>query len=267
MTVRAELYLDRRSERAEEVEFCGGRAVLFSARKPDREGPNQDALLRAETDAGTGVLAVADGAGGEASGARASAAALKALKAHLAAHEEGALRETILTGFEQANLAVKELGVGAATTLAVVQFENGSVRSYHVGDSLVLVVGQRGRRKHETIAHGPVGYAVEAGVLDEQAALHHEERHLVSNMVGLPDMRVEMSAGLRLAPRDTLLLASDGLSDNLHVGEIVEIIRKGPLGKAADALAAAAARRMAEPTEGAPSKPDDMTFILYRPGL
>lgn len=256
--------VDGRMASCEVIGFCGGRLALFSAPRPDREGRNEDAALASDLGS-RAVLAVADGAGGEAGGARASAAAVEALRAGVEGAGPDPLRETILGAFDGANTAVSEFGIGAATTLAVVEMVEGTVRTYHVGDSFVLVVGQRGKRKLETIAHSPVGYAVEAGVLDEHEALHHEERHVVSNLVGTPGMRVEMSARLRLSPRDTLVLASDGLSDNLHVEELVELVRKGPLDKAAARLAAAASERMRAPRETLPSKPDDLTFLVFRP--
>ncbi|MHC4550915.1 MAG: PP2C family protein-serine/threonine phosphatase [Planctomycetota bacterium] len=263
MTVDAHLYLEQSLETAEVLDFCGGRLAAFTA--PRREGLNEDAALRMELDPGRGVLAVADGAGGEAAGGRASAAAVRSVLAQLEQLADRSLREAILSGFDDANHAVSDLGVGAATTLALVRLDAGTVRSYHVGDSVVLVVGQRGKRKLETIAHSPVGYAVEAGVLDETDALHHEERHVVSNLLGAPDMRVEMSGALKLAPRDTVLVASDGVSDNLHVDELVELIRKGPLAKVAARLAETALQRMRAPRETLPSKPDDLTFFLFRP--
>ncbi|MHC4422347.1 MAG: PP2C family protein-serine/threonine phosphatase, partial [Planctomycetota bacterium] len=64
--------------------------------------------------------------------------------------------------------------------------------------------------------------------------------------------------------RDTLVLGSDGLFDNLHLEEITEYVRKGPLARAAESLAAACRRRMCEPRADHPSKPDDLTFLLYR---
>ena len=115
------------------------------------------------------------------------------------------------------------------------------------------------------MAHSPTGYAMEAGLLDEAAALRHEERHLVLNYVGQETMRIEVGACVRVAPHDTLLVASDGLADNLTLEEIVATVRKGPLYGAADRLAELARRRMTQPSGGAPSKPDDLTFLLYRP--
>ena len=59
--------------------------------------------------------------------------------------------------------------------------------------------------------------------------MHHSQRHVVSNVIGSPDMRIEIGSAIEMDLRDTLVLASDGLSDNLHVTEIVEYVRKGPL--------------------------------------
>jgi serine/threonine protein phosphatase PrpC len=103
-------------------------------------------------------------------------------------------------------------------------------------------------------------------VLDAGEAMHHEDRHIVSNMVGAEDMRIEVGAPLELAPRDTLVIASDGLSDNLHVDEVVELVRKGPLKRALKKVADKARNRMTAPQDGIPSKPDDLTLIGFRPG-
>ncbi len=154
----------------------------------------------------------------------------------------------------------------AATTVAVLQIDEGVVRPFHVGDSGILIVGQRGKIKHQILMHGPVGYAVEAGLLDEGEALHHEERNVVSNVVGSAEMRIEVGPNVALAPRDTVLVASDGLFDNLYVTEIVDRIRKGPLDAVAASLAADCRARMVDPRKGQPSKPDDLTFILFRRG-
>jgi serine/threonine protein phosphatase PrpC len=174
------------------------------------------------------------------------------------------LRTAILNGIEQANQAVCDLGVGAATTFAAVEIQSGSVRPYHVGDSLILLVGQRGRVKLETVSHSPVGFALEAGVMGHGEAMHHEDRHLVSNVLGAPDMRIEVGSERTLAPRDTLVIASDGLSDNLFVREIADHVRRGPLRDAAESLTSTARRRMYAPEDDEPSKADDLTLLAFR---
>jgi serine/threonine protein phosphatase PrpC len=209
---------------------------------------------------------VADGAGGLPSGRRASRTSVQTLDASLqdSMQKTTLLRTAILNGIEAANLAVLALGTGAATTLTVVTIEGLLVRTYHIGDSEALVVGQRGVIKSQTMAHSPTGFAVEAGFLDQKDALHHEERHLVSNFLGTSDMRIDMGAEIRIRPHDTVLVASDGLTDNLHQHEITEMIRKGPLPDAIDGLISLVNRRMSVESTHQPSKPDDLSIILFR---
>ena len=157
------------------------------------------------------------------------------------------------------------MNICAATTLAVVEIQNHTVRPYHVGDTMILVVGQKGKLKHQTVSHSPVGYAVESGLLDESEAMNHVERHIVSNIIGAPDMRIEIGPTIHLAPRDTLVLASDGLFDNFHIDEIQERVRKGPMHHVLDQLVQECRRRMKGLEQEMPSKPDDLTVILFRP--
>ncbi|MEK6247384.1 MAG: protein phosphatase 2C domain-containing protein, partial [Planctomycetales bacterium] len=248
--------------------LAGGAAVVFSVRGPGKEAVNEDAAALIPVGDRSAVLVVADGLGGHTAGEEASRLAVE--KIHQAVSAVGApnqgsgLRTAILNGIEDANRAVLALSCDAATTVAVAEIQERSVRSYHVGDSLVLLVGNRGRIKLQTLSHSPVGYAVESGILDEEAAMHHNDRHLVSNFVGDPEMRIEIGPVIEMSPRDTLLLASDGLVDNLHVNEIVDRIRKGKLAKAAKEMSKQALKRMQSPGNGHPSKPDDLTFIAYR---
>jgi len=246
--------------------FAGGEAAVLSIRKPEREGPNEDAAALISIGNSAGVAVVSDGAGGHPGGAEAASIAINAVCDAVSAvgDDVQGLREAIINGFESANNAIFALGTGAAATLAAVEIQGNTMRAYHAGDSMVLVTGQRGRIKWLTVPHSPVGYAVEAGFLDRGEALHHEDLHLVSNLLGGQDMRIELGATLTLAELDTVVLASDGLSDNLHLDEIVERIRKGPLRAAANELGSLGTNRMQTPREGAPSKPDDLTFIAIR---
>jgi serine/threonine protein phosphatase PrpC len=240
-----------------------GEVAIYSHRSPARDSDSEDGAAVIPVDDQRAVLAVADGLGGQPSGAEAADLALRTLAECVSAKDQ-VLRTAVLDGFERANARVGEMAVGAATTLAVVEIENATIRPYHVGDSMILVVGQRAKMKLQTVSHSPVGYAVEAGMIDEKEAIHHEDRHLVSNILGTVEMRIEVGRTLELRLRDTLVLGSDGLFDNLHLEEITEYVRKGPLVRAAESLAAACRRRMCEPKADHPSKPDDVTFLLYR---
>lgn len=243
-----------------------GVVAVFSMRCPGKSTANEDAAAVWQVPGGA-VLAVADGVGGHPGGEIASARALAALTREVrrATSAGQPLREGVLRGFDAANAAVLSLGTGAATTLVAVEIEDGVARTYHAGDSTALFLGQRGRIRHRSVDHSPVSYAVQAGVLDEDEALHHDDRNLISNAVGSESMHIELGPAVRLSARDTVLLASDGLFDNLSLQQIVDIVRRGPLRLACARLAAACLQHMTEPREHQASKPDDLTFLLYRP--
>lgn len=254
-------------------DIAGGTAAVFSNRSPLKSTtPNEDVAALWPVGPDGGVLAIADGLGGHAGGEKAARVAIETIGLFVheavAASIEGeplALRGPILSGIEAANQSVRELGCGAATTLALVEIQGRTIRTYHVGDSAILVLGQRGKLKLQTIPHSPIGYAVEAGLMDEVDAIHHEARHVISNVIGSEQMRIEMGPFVEMAARDTLVVASDGLLDNLLPLEVVELIRSGPLERAVGDVVEETQRRMVSQLGAAPSKPDDLTIIAYRP--
>ncbi len=259
-------YFNQNMTQPELMSLSGGTACVFSARCPTKESANEDAAGVIPVGDRAAVLVVADGMGGSAAGEQAARLAVESM--HQSIQEtrgtNALLRSAIITGFERANSAVQELGVGAATTLAVVEINDGIARPYHVGDSMILVVGGRGKIKHQTVPHSPVGYGIEAGLIDADEAMHHEHRHIVSNFIGTAEMHIAIGPHVKLALRDTVLLASDGLFDNLYGDRIVDVIRKGKLAVAAQRLVTDSRHRMGSDSDGHPSKPDDLTFIAFR---
>ncbi len=253
----------------------GGSACILSRRSPAKDATNEDAaavLVHGEATA----LIVADGLGGRPNGAEAAHTAVRTLCDRLRAAgfgspeaadpessdlvDPGAL---VLEALAAANREVIARDPEAATTLAVVAISAGVARAYHVGDVGVLIVGGRGRVRLQTVPHSPVGYALGAGLIDERAAMAHDARHFVSNVVGDPQMHIEASAPIALRARDRILIASDGLFDNMYTSEIVARLRVGPVGDAVRDLGEACLARMTEPEPGAPSKPDDLTVLGY----
>ena len=246
---------------------AAGAAVVYTHRSPTKDSCNEDALALIPVPGGGVVLAVADGLGGLPAGEAAARLAIESLRdAVSAAPRRGmVVRDAILNGIERANAAIIADGLGSATTLIVVEIQGALIRSYHVGDSLALVTGQRGRLKFQTVPHSPVGYAMEAGLLAEADAMHHAERNIVSNVIGSAEMRIDIGPTVTLAAHDTLILASDGVPDNLYISELTDCIRAGPLRRVARHLIARCGARMQYPQAAVPSHPDDLSFIVYRP--
>jgi len=276
-----------------ELSVAQGQAAWLTCKCPGKPGDNEDAVTAIPSGPEQGLLMVADGLGGHRGGRRAS----QLIKSQLrrAAQQfvaSGQSRSVIISGIvpvpcqsagrnrpisqdhrafilneiERVNQRLLRSRIGSATTLALIEIQGRRVRSYHVGDSEILIVSQRGRLKYSSVSHSPIGYAVESGLLTEEEALFHPDRHLVSNVIGSDQMSVELGPWMTLSPRDTVLLASDGLFDNLLLGEIVAGIRKGKLAGCVRSLAELARSRMLVPGLDSPSKPDDLSILAYRCG-
>jgi serine/threonine protein phosphatase PrpC len=247
-------------------ELAGGMAAVLSTRRPEKTTANEDAAAVISAGDGAAVLVVADGCGGMASGEVAARLAVERLAEHVAAvaaPEGPPLRTAILDAVEAANRAILDLKTGAGATLAVVALDHGEAKPYHVGDAQIVLVGNRGKVKLLTTCHSPVGYAVQAGMLEEDDALDHEERHLVSNFLGFEGMHVEVGSVRKVSSRDGLLLASDGVLDNLLMDEIIAFLRTGSAATAAANIGGLAWQRMQSAQDGKPHKPDDLTLIVY----
>lgn len=240
-----------------------GEVVAYTNKAPYKEdAPNEDSLAVLEVDTENYVLVVADGVGGSPAGAAASQIVIDKLASYLADPPlPVAIPAMVITALEDAHEEIRARGSGSASTVALAHVSIDMFRPAHAGDSVVMACGQRGKRKFETIAHSPVGYALEAGVLSEDEAFIHEDRHVVSNIVGGQDLHITLGGNVAMSKRDTLLLASDGVTDNLRQSEIIDTIRHGPLRECGETLAKMVAERM-EPNAG--GKPDDVTFILFR---
>lgn len=262
----AKFYREATMSAADLFTIASGQMSVFSAPNPFKETPNEDCAALIPVNEQSCVLVVADGVGGMPAGKAASSLAVDAVRAAVkkAVTENLDLREVILNGIEKANLDVMAQSGGSATTLAIVEIQGNVIRPYHVGDSDILVVGQRGKIKLQTVPHSPVGYAVEAGIMDEEEAIHHEERHIVSNVLGFKDMRIEVGSPVTLAQHDTVFIATDGIADNLFLDEIIERVRKGKLLGVAKKMVHDVQQRMNDHEGVHPCKPDDHTFILYR---
>jgi serine/threonine protein phosphatase PrpC len=265
-TNKTVLFLEQNFSEPKFFQLGAYQAGFFTRRSPDKDTPNQDAAALIPCNDRSCVVAVADGAGGQRGGNQASALAVQ----HLAREVEYAvnngqdLRGAILNGIEGANVDILALGIGASTTLAVAEIQNDTIRPYHIGDSEILLTGSRGKIKLQVLPHSPVGYAVEAGYLNETEALQHEERHIVSNLLGADGMRIDIGTAVGMAAHDTLVIGSDGLYDNLASAEVVELARKGRMDRAIEEIISLCNQRMSAAEDNQPGKPDDLSILMLR---
>lgn len=247
--------------------LCGsGTISIFSRSSPNNNNPNEDSVGVIPIGENSAILMVADGVGGHVHGKEASMLVLTEVRKTIARiiKKGASLREGIMSGIEKANELMQKKLAGSASTLAIAEIQDNNLSTYYIGDTEIMTTDSAGNINYQSIAHSPVGYAVEAGILDEEQAIMHDERHLVSNVVGDANMHIDVSTNLVLAADETLLIATDGLFDNLQKSEIIEIIRAGELDGCGQSLVDRATERMFEQKVDGPSKFDDLSFILFR---
>lgn len=240
-----------------------GEVVCYSDRSPKKETPNEDALAVITVDDETTVLVVADGLGGMPAGEQASKLVVECLIDSLS-DKNVHVREAILNGIDEANKIILDLKTGSGTTVSIAEINNNKLRTYHAGDSLILLTTSHGNIKYQTVSHSPIGYALVCGAIDQERAMRHPERNLISNYVGCNDMHINIGPFIELTSFDTLILSSDALSDNLYEDEICEVIRKGSLVDGVDELIEDCKHNMHESKPDRLCHPDDLTLICFR---
>jgi serine/threonine protein phosphatase PrpC len=184
---------------------------------------NQDRVAIADGD-GSALLAVVDGMGGHADGARAAEVSIRTMLAEFWESSrplfdpDGFLHLTV----GRAHESVVDLGRGLPpeirprATCAMCLVQGSSAYWVHVGDSRVYLL-RNGKIVERTRDHSHVELLLRAGRITERQAQGHPMRNYVECCIGgdpvLPEMT--LSGRRSLQPGDILLLCSDGLWSGL----------------------------------------------------
>ena len=175
------------------------------------------------------------------------------------------MRTAILDGVEAANREILDLKTGAGATLAVVQLDHGEAKPYHVGDSQILLVGNRGKVKLLTTS--PLARRLRRRGRHARRARRDRPRGTAPR-VELPRLRGHARRGGQrpqgVAAATACSWPATACSTTCCMDEIVDLLRTGSA-----ATAAAQDRRARRgsgwqpPQDGKPHKPDDMTLIVF----
>lgn len=193
------------------------------------------------------MFAVADGMGGAKAGEVASGLAAAALKETGADGMSGEERVTQLIQeanrrvFRRANEDREASGMGTTMTVALV--EDGRVVFGHVGDSRAYLI-RSGSIEQLTDDHSLVAELVRSGRLTPEEAEAHPQRSVITRAVGTePDVDVDTFT-IEPEDGDLFLICSDGLTDMVDDGTIIDAIERhrDDLDEAAKALVGAANR-------------------------
>ncbi len=198
------------------IESCGRTDVGL------HRSNNEDAFVSSPE---LGVLALADGMGGAASGEVASGIFVDTVRERIStvrpfvvAEPEELVRRTFLI----ANRRIRDLAArepeheGMGCTGEMVVFTDDRYVAGHVGDSRVYLF-RGGRLRQVTKDHSFVQEQVDLGLLTAEQARVHPYRHMILRAIGIHgSLAVDLISG-KAYPDDLFLLCSDGLSE--MVGE------------------------------------------------
>lgn len=192
---------------------------------------NQDYMFTSETAVGNlpNLFLVADGMGGYAAGEYASRFAVEKIVEHIGASGQKELvtlmKEAVLSANRlllaesHADPAKAEMG----TTIVAATCDGEKLHVANVGDSRLYVVNQE-RITQITRDHSLVEEMVRMGELDKRDAKAHPKKNIITRAVGvLPDVTVDFFE-TTVAPGDTVLLCSDGLTNMVDDEQIKRII-------------------------------------------
>jgi protein phosphatase len=229
---------------------------------------NQD---RIGSDAGRGLVVLADGMGGHRAGEIASRLAVERIMAELLPGQDDTSADDMASllrigrAVEAANRAL--LGAceqrpelrGMGTTVVAGMFRDGHVYYAHVGDSRLYRV-RYGRMRRFTHDHSLIQRVIDDGVFLNRAAAREAgiRDNVLTRSLGMQD-QAEVDVGHALVERgDTYLFCSDGLHGLVSDQEIARILRnpEGDLDQQAQALLDAAL---------AAGGRDNISVVLARP--
>ena len=189
-----------------------------------------------------GLLVVADGMGGHASGEIASKMAIDVIRDYFDGLSNGQekLIGTYLDEFSRstnrmasamrlANMAVYEASRsspqwhGMGTTLACVFVENNRLSIAHVGDSRVYLI-RAGEIEQLTDDHSLVYEQVKRDLITKEEAEKSEMKNILTRAIGIaPDVDVDIDE-MSLADGDILLLCTDGLTGMVLDDQILSVV-------------------------------------------
>jgi PPM family protein phosphatase len=198
---------------------------------------NEDAWAFQNVPSGD-LFLVADGMGGHRSGEVASNMAVQALvqtmqDMHSIPPESlpRALQRSNLAVFQHASRSAESRGMGTTMTAAVI--DGNAAIIGHVGDSRAYLI-RGGKIEQLTRDHSWVAERVRQGLLTEEEARNHKWRNVITNALGSrPQLRLDLF-GVDLRENDILLLCSDGLSNMVEDGTLLQVVLENAFDSAED---------------------------------
>ena len=230
-----------------------------------KRSTNQDSYVTGELPGSVAWAVVCDGMGGAAGGSVASSTAVKVISEKInSAYRTGmspkSIKNMIMTAITAANISIfdmskanKELE-GMGTTVVCCVVADGVAYIAHAGDSRAYSI------KGDTVAqltkdHSVVQELLDRGEIEENEAVVHPLKNVITKAVGVPEKTEGDVDTLDLLPDDIILICSDGLSTYVPAESIAETLSLYGVGEEC-------CDQLIELANGVGGK-DNVTVVLY----
>jgi serine/threonine protein phosphatase PrpC len=239
--------------------FLGGTIVYFSSPFSGYDNKNQDSIAAIQIDPFTGVLIVADGIGGARGGDLASSSIIDTFNQILQNTGPKELLEKALSICQQASNEVKNLNIGAGSTITALFIHRDKGILINCGDSPAFHFSATGQEKRRTIRFSVGGFMEQLQIKPAETPkrLINEKNHLI-NYTGSEAPSFYVQGPFEINPRDKFLLCSDGISENIDDSFLTSTISENEIQAKAQKILSKARVTMS----GDSGCPDDHSFIL-----
>lgn len=206
---------------------------------------NQDAFFAGRISDSAVFAVVCDGMGGANAGSVASENAvrhiseyiIKSYRNEMSADElETLVRNAVIS----ANIELYDMSVndpllsGMGTTAVIALVKDGETVIANVGDSRIYLVNEEIRQL--TRDHSVVQSLIESGKITPEDAKVHPRKNVITRAIAAEENITPDSAVIKLNYGDSLLLCTDGLSNYLDDGDILNIFKNTDISAVPEAL-------------------------------
>ena len=207
---------------------------------------NQDSYAAGEFQNGVTWVVVCDGMGGYRGGNIASSAAVKTISERITGSyrenmTSSSIKNLLVTSITNANFEIFDMAAaneelkGMGTTVVAALITKKAIYIAHAGDSRAYLVAD-GKLRQITKDHSVVQELVDSGEITREQAMDHPQKNLITRALGVEEIvKVDFTVE-DIKGDETLLICTDGLTNEVTEDEILRVLSEKPFEEVADTL-------------------------------
>jgi protein phosphatase len=207
---------------------------------------NQDSYAAGEFQNGVTWVVVCDGMGGYRGGNIASSAAVKTISERITGSyrenmTSSSIKNLLVTSITNANFEIFDMASaneelkGMGTTVVAALITKKAIYIAHAGDSRAYLAAD-GKLRQITKDHSVVQELVDSGEITREQAMDHPQKNLITRALGVEEIvKVDFTVE-DIKGDETLLICTDGLTNEVTEDEILRVLSEKPFEEVADTL-------------------------------